>query len=1017
MRFKIIYLFLFLFLSVTLNAQLLESEFLNPPAQEKPKTWMHSMSGNMSKEGMTKDLEAISSAGIGGVLMFNVTHTIPNGKVRFNSLEHISIYKHAAADCERLNLSFGIHNCDGWTSSGGPWVTPENSMKQVVFSEMVQLGGGKFEMMFPEPTARSGYYKDIAVIAYPAKENELIDAAAEPIVTSSDVKFDVLLATNGRLDAMTEIKGSVAKPQWIQFNFNKPFCLRSVFMPYEKGIGDSGETNLLISDDGVQFKKVADLKSQRLGKREHCFDDCFDGITARFFRIETNATLKIREIDLRSTVFFKNRLARVSMYKIEDKNIKPLQESDVKDVICRKDIVNLSNYLDENGILKATLPKGNWTIMRFGYTVTGATNSPASSEGSVLEIDKMDKKALEIHFNAYVKNVLDAAKTVAPNALQYVEIDSYEVGSQNWTQGFEKQFSQHYNYDIIPFLPLYAGKFVDNAQTTNAVLWDIRNFNSKLITDNYFNYFSELCHARGLISYIEPYSFNASFNELDATKNVDITMGEFWMHQKFQTETAVSGARIYGKNIVSAESFSANSQFNWKTHPATMKPTGDKAWTFGINEFMFHRFTHQANTHVVPGMTMSQWGSHIDRTQTWWNNAGAEWFKYIARGQYLLRQGVPVSKLLVFVGDGSPNSIEQRRSFKPAIPYSINFDCINADALINRIAVKAGKLVLPNGLTYDALALANNDILSYKTIQKLYELSEKGAIIIAKKTTQKGGFEASDYNMESFNKLTDAIWNSKKTYPNFNWEEIFIENNIAADLTIEGRNDVNYIHRKSDKEDIYFFCNPDSVKQNFVCTFNISGKLPEFWDAATGKVITSGRFKLINNKTILPVKLEPKGSVFVIFRKPIENRSYCTDLTLNVDEIELSIDENKQLNVLTSTNGVYKLLLNNGVNKALEVKNIPSEMVLENPWELSFQKQFGIDTVVNLHRLQDWTTFDNFDIKHYSGTATYRTSFDVNSTLLTKNSLILDLGEVNIAAKVFVNKKKSGHLMESALYH
>jgi hypothetical protein len=967
---------------------------------------MHSMSGNMSKEGMTKDLEAISRVGIGGVLMFNVTHTIPNGNVKFNSPEHIDILKHAAAECERLHLSFGIHNCDGWTSSGGPWVTPENSMKQVVFSEIQITGGGQVALKFPEPTARNGFYKDIAVIAYPATENEMADAAAKPIVTSSDATFDVQLATNHRSDKMTELKGSTSKPQWIQFDYGKPFCVRSVFMPYEKGIGDAGETVLLTSDDGIHFKKAAELKSQRLGKREHCFDDCFDGITARFFRIQTNAKFNIREIELRSTLFFKNRLARISMFKIEDNKLEPIQESDSKDVIQRKNIINLSNNMTENGVLKATLPAGNWTIMRFGYTITGATNSPASSEGSGLEIDKMDKKALEIHLNAYVKNVLDAAKTVAPNALQYVEIDSYEVGSQNWTQGFEKQFSNFFNYDLIPFLPLYAGKFVDNATTTNQVLWDIRNFNSKLITENYFDYFTDLCHARGLISYIEPYSFNASFNELDATKKVDIPMGEFWMHQKYQTETAVSGARIYGKNIVSAESFSANPPFNWRTHPATIKPTGDKAWTLGINEFMFHRFTHQANTNVVPGMTMSQWGSHIDRTQTWWDNAGAEWFKYLARGQYLLRQGVPVSNLLVFVGDGSPNSTVDRKSFKPAIPMHINFDCINADALINRIQAKASKLVLPNGITYDAIALANNDVLSYKTIKKLYELSQEGVIIIAKKTSTKGGFEDSDTNTDNFQQLTNAIWNNKKTYTNFNWENIFAENNIMVDMTVEGRNDVNYIHRRSETEDIYFFCNPDSVKRSFVCSFNITGKLPEFWDATTGSIRTSARFMFANNKTILPVNLEPKGSVFVVFRKPVEQAKYSTDFTAAAYEVELSLDENKQLIAKTSTNGEYKLQLNTGETKIVSATKIPAEIPLTNPWKLSFQKQSGIDTVLTLSTLKDWTSFENFDIRYYSGTAIYQTTFNLYKAALSANELILDLGEVNIVAKVIVNNKE-----------
>ncbi len=166
--------------------QTLETNFKNPPASAKPKTWMHAMSSNMSKEGMTKDLEAIEKVGIGGVLLFNISQGIPNGPVKYNSDEHHEIIKHAAAECERLGLSFGVHNCDGWTSSGGPWITPEQSMKMVVYSETLVKGAGNIDMQLVQPTTREGFYRDIAVIAYPALESEISDATNQPIISASD---------------------------------------------------------------------------------------------------------------------------------------------------------------------------------------------------------------------------------------------------------------------------------------------------------------------------------------------------------------------------------------------------------------------------------------------------------------------------------------------------------------------------------------------------------------------------------------------------------------------------------------------------------------------------------------------------------------------------------------------------------------------------------------------------------------------------------------------------------------
>ena len=145
----------------------LEEGFKNPPQETKPRTWYHINSGNASKAGFTKDLKAIKEAGIGGVLVFNVSMGLPEGDVAYNSQEHRDILTHAAKECEKLGLSFGVHNCDGWTSSGGPWVTPENAMKVVVNSQVIAEGGKEVNIKLPQPPTRHNYYKDIAFVAYP----------------------------------------------------------------------------------------------------------------------------------------------------------------------------------------------------------------------------------------------------------------------------------------------------------------------------------------------------------------------------------------------------------------------------------------------------------------------------------------------------------------------------------------------------------------------------------------------------------------------------------------------------------------------------------------------------------------------------------------------------------------------------------------------------------------------------------------------------------------------------------
>lgn len=987
----------------------LEENFKNPPESARPRTWMHVMSGNMSKEGLSKDIEAMHDAGIGGLILFNITHFIPKGKVKFNSEEHLEMTGHAAAECERLGMSFGVHNCDGWRNSGGPWVTPEHSMKQVVHTE-VTIEGGAINLQLPQPAARKDYYKDIAVIAYPALLSEVDDADLKAVITASDPNCDVNLVNDGKADVITKLSGSVNKKAWIQFAYSQPKTIRSVYIDLNKRIADKGRTWLLTSNDGINFETARELKILRMGKMENGFDDVFEPITARYFRVETEVDFDLMEMDLSNTQRFENMLARTSLFQREDVQIKALKQPDQSMIIKKEDLIDLSADLEVNGQLKTQLPAGKWTIMRFGYTSTGATNGPASKEGTGLEADKMSKASFKIFYEGYVRNVINATKKVAPNALQYIEIDSYEVGGQNWTKDYEQYFQEKYDYDLVKFLPIYAGRFIESAAVTDDVLWDLRKLNSDLIAENYFGYFNELCHEDGLIGYAEPYSFNGPFNELDAGGKVDVPMGEFWMHQRYQTETAVSSARIYGKPIISAEAFSAQPNINWKSHPGYMKLSGDIAWTLGINEFMFHRYAHQANTHVKPGMTMSQWGSHIDRTQTWWDNAGKAWFKYLARGQYMLRQGIPVSDLLIFVGDGAPNSVVKRTSFKPAIPHKINFDCINTDALIHRIAAKDEKMVLPEGLQYQALVLYNTKNISLPVLQKVNELAEQGIVVIGEKPAEIGGYNFSEADQKNFEQLVQNIWSKPTTYSNNEWETIFQTNNFSIDLNIEGGADINYIHRTAATQDVYFFYNPDSTQQTYLCTFNIDGKIPELWDPMTGEVRKLGAFEHLDGQTKVAITLPGQGSAFIVFRASSKAiKSIKPENALANSAIKYTLSQNKLPVLEISENGSYELNFTDGTTTEQSVSNLPEPIALADSWEVTFPDIKAAQKTVTFPQLIDWTRHENEEIKYYSGTANYKTKFQIEKgTIAADRKFILDLGQVSVAARVLLNGQDLG---------
>ncbi|MBS9461857.1 discoidin domain-containing protein [Flagellimonas sp. 389] len=977
----------------------LEDEFKNPPEASRPRTWMHAMSGNMTKAGITKDLEAMAEVGLGGLLLFNITQGIPNGPIKYNSPEHHEMISHAAKEAQRLGLTFGVHNCDGWSASGGPWITPEESMKMVVWSE-TQVSGGDIELVLEKPTEREGFYRDIAVIAYPALESELDDATNTPTLTSSDKRLDISIVSDGKVDDVSELGAKNNKNPWLQFNYQYPKTIRSVKIVFNDR---HAKAILQTSEDGTNFKDVRDLFKVRTGKGEWAINDHFEGITSKYFRLQFNQSIKLKEAQLTSTYFINNPLGRTSIARTEDHQLDAIGNANDGMIIAKEDIKDLSKNMTEAGILKATLPRGSWTILRFGYTSTGAFNNPASDEGRGLEVDKLSRAPFKKHYDAFIKKVVENAEGLAPNALKYAEIDSYEMGGQNWTEGFAEIFSNEKGYDFISKLPLVAGRFIESPEASEAVLYDYRQVITNLMTKNYFQYFTELCNADGLESYIEPYGFGP-LNDLDVGGVTDIPMGEFWMNRPItQTASAVSSAHIYGKPVISAESFTSRPEINWKGHPAMAKTSGDLAWTYGINEFMFHRFAHQANTHAEPGMTMNRWGFHFDRTQTWWKNAGAAWFDYIARGSHMLRQGVPVSDMLVYVGEGTPNSSYYRTDFNPVIPKQINFDNVNTDVLRNRLKIENGELKLPEGTTYKILVLKNSETLSLPTLKRILEIAKSGVPIFGDRPKKLSGYQASAESKKQFEQL------AKELAPLIgdidDWKKVMNTAKLVPDMDILNGDAVDYVHRKTNEEDIYFFFNADTIgTKTFRTSFRVANKIPELWNPMDGSITKMAQFKNEGNNTVTDIELNTGESVFVVFR---EEASDIESIHTPVDDVLFKLSKENKLQATTATIGNYDVQLSSGKTWEVSIKDIPEPVDISKDWEVSFQEGHGYGGIVQFESLVDWSKHEIDSINYYSGTATYVKDFNLTKDHIEANTNVtLDLGTVHIAAEVIINGKK-----------
>lgn len=814
------------------DVELLRREFAQPPADARPWTWYHVMSGNMSREGITKDLEAMERVGIGGLVLFHVTQGISHGPVKFNSPEHLELIEHVAAECERLGLSFSFHNADGWSSTGGPWVDPEHSMKRLVWSERI-VEGGAVSLDLPQPSTLEGFYRDIAVLAWPALPGEIADAQTRPVITSSDEKLAIDRVIDGDANTMSRLGVESGETGWIEFEFDQPVAIRHLRVanvPARDLV-----LSLEVSDDGESFQRLFAFPKTRILKNEWEIDTAFAPVTGRHFRVVADRSFDFGEISLSQKALVDNPAAHSTLGYVFGQDVPQARQFAADEVIDPETIVDLTAQAGPDGRLEAALPEGRWTIMRFGYTSTGARNVNPSPEGSGLEVDKFDAAAFGTHYDAFLAPVIARTRAVAPTSLAGVMIDSYEVGGQNWTKGYEKLFAQaHDGADLIAYLPIFAGRIVSSGPATTAMFDRIRAFNADLINQNYYGEFARLMDGQGLESLIQPYG-NGPLDEVGVGAIASIPAGEFWVGRDDlgNLNGAVSAARIYGKPIAAAEAFTATWDRNWNFYPAFGKQWGDRAWVAGVNQFFFHRFAHQANTHVMPGMTMNRWGSHFDRTQPWWDEGGKAWFTYMARGQFLLRQGHAVADVAMVVGSDSPVECPEKTTAIGALPTGVEFDCVDTRTLLERGRIEDGAFVLPGGARYSMLWWPHENPPRTAELARLDEALAGGVAVAMR---HRGDDPA----------------------------QVFLQAGLQPRLSVIG-DPPSFTHRRLDGADIFFLFNDAEKRRSFDLCFRVDGKAGEAWNPVDGTTRPLAGLIEGDGCSRILVALDPYESSFLVF--------------------------------------------------------------------------------------------------------------------------------------------------------
>jgi hypothetical protein len=534
-------------------------------------------------------------------------------------------------------------------------------------------------------------------------------------------------------------------------------------------------------------------------------------------------------------------------------------------------------HVDANGRLNWDVPEGEWTLIRMGHTPTGAVNSPSPVAGRGPEVDKLSKEAMDHFWTGMMASVLKDNGTIEKYGLNNALIDSYEVGSQNWTPKFQQEFIARRGYDPMPYLPAITGRIIQSPEMTERFLWDYRRTICDMFSDNYFAYFKELCHKNGLKFSVEGYG-NGSFDNLQVSGLADIPMGEFWVPNGMaqeSTKLAASAAHTNGKPVIGAESFTADdNRGRWLVDPYSIKALGDRIFTLGINRYIFHRYAHQPWADLEPGMTMGPWGMNLDRTITWWDQ-GQAWMKYIARCQYLLQSGRFVADVVAFTGEEGPNDLPMMRG--KDVPEGYDYDGCDATVL-HKMRVENGQIVLPTGMRYRVLMLPQSQWMTTKTMKKVAQLVRDGATVVGPAPLKSPSLSDYPSGDQMIQQTAKALWNPNAGLHVYTGSltQVLATKKIMPDVT--ANRPINWIHRVVDGADIYFVANPTYRPVEMNVSFRIGDRQPELWNPETGVTEDATVWQSGKGRTSISMRLESAGSTFVIFRKTA-GKKHLTSLT------------------------------------------------------------------------------------------------------------------------------------------
>ncbi|MEP0367375.1 MAG: glycosyl hydrolase [Cyclobacteriaceae bacterium] len=1026
-------------------------EFDHP---EKSWVFWYWMKGAVSKEGITADLEAMKEAGLGGAYLMPIQG--PTDPPIYEpatiqlSPEWWEMVRFSMEEAKRLDLELGMHASDGFALAGGPWITPELSMQKVVWSETVVNGGGIFNDTLTPPESFEGYYEDIAVYAFRNKIKAQSSFSTKPQITTSTGEDASFLIVEGNTEQYR-----CTEDCWFQYSFSEPFTCQSIEVITKGNNYQSHRLLVQSSQNGETFQDVYQMTPPRHGWQDTDAQVTYSipKTTAKFFRFQWrkegtepgaedldaakwSPRLKIAGLELSSSPKihqFEGKTAEV--WRISPRT--SAEELKTENCITHEDLLDITGHF-KNGKLNGEVPEGEWTILRMGHTSTGHTNYTGGG-GLGLECDKFNPEAINTQFDGWYGQIMEKMGTkLTTDVLKAFHIDSWECGSQNWSPVFREEFKKRRGYDPLRYLPVMAGFPIGNPELSEKFLYDIRQTISELTIDNFYGTMAKRAHENGVRFSAESVAPTMLSDGMRHYGEVDVPMGEFWLRSPTHDKPndmmdAISGAHVYGKNIIQAEGFT-ELRMGWDEDPALIKPLLDRNYALGINRLFFHVYAHNPFTDRKPGVTLSDVGLYFQRDQTWWK-PGAEFVKYTERCQRLLQEGKPVVDIAVFTGEGLPrrsilpdrlvetlpgifsegvvtkerlrleNEGQPQRELPAGVNHSANmadpedwldplngykYDSFNKDALLRLTGVKEGIITLSSGAAYPILVLPqprrmdpNPEYMSFETLEKLVDLVRSGAtVLISQKPQFTPGLDSLD---EQIVKLASVLWEGV-----FALENGFMVKKIGKGKVIE-----------TPIETPNF--NDLGLEPDFL---SYEGGKPAKDIAWTHRKSENRDIYFVSNQSNrtrqITISLRVNDKIPEIY-DPVANKNW---------ELQEWKNENRRtaFPIHLEANGSLFVILEKETSQTESKGNnqISKEtaQTLTSRWSVQFDPEFGgSEKPIILDSLTNWIDFEDSKIKCYSGTAIYATTFTAKKL---QNKAWISLGKLHNTATVYLNDQKCG---------